>query len=141
MAGFHQSSSSSSRLCRPAFCAVRWGHVTEPEPNEREQKEQVLGPRWNLASFLYSALSFFSRVGLFATLWTVARQAPLSTEFSRQEYWNELPCPPPEDLPDLGIEHPCLLHLLHLLAGSLSLVPLGSHIYIDSTSLIADSAP
>ena len=35
---------------------------------------------------------------------TVARQAPLSMEFSRQEYWRGLPCPPPADLPDLGIE-------------------------------------
>ena len=34
----------------------------------------------------------------------VAHQAPLSMEFSRQQYWCELPCPPPEDLPDLGIE-------------------------------------
>ena len=39
-----------------------------------------------------------------ATLWTVALQAPLSTGFSRQEYWSGLPCPPPGDLPDSGIE-------------------------------------
>ena len=39
-----------------------------------------------------------------ATLWTVAHQAPLSLEFSRQEYWNELPCPPPGGVPDPGIE-------------------------------------
>ena len=31
----------------------------------------------------------------FATLWSVARQAPLSTGFSRQEHWSGLPCPPP----------------------------------------------
>ena len=37
-------------------------------------------------------------------LWTVARQAPLSMGFSRQEYWNWLSCPPPEDLPDPGTE-------------------------------------
>ena len=35
---------------------------------------------------------------------TVAHQAPLSMEFSRQEYWNGLPCPSPGDLPDPGIE-------------------------------------
>ena len=35
---------------------------------------------------------------------TVAYQAPLSMEFYRQEYWSGLPCPPPEDLSDLGIE-------------------------------------
>ena len=38
-------------------------------------------------------LSHFSRVQLSATPWTVAHQAPLSMEFSRQEYWSELPFP------------------------------------------------
>ena len=59
-------------------------------------------------SFLFPAhtsmLSRFSRVRLFATLWTVAHQAPLSTGFSRQEYWSGLLCPPPGDLPDTGIK-------------------------------------
>ena len=45
-----------------------------------------------------------SRFGLFVTLWTVMHQAPLSTVFSRQEYWSGLPYPPPGDLADLGIE-------------------------------------
>ena len=36
-----------------------------------------------------------SRVRLFATLWTVACQAPLSMEFCRQEYWSGLPFPSP----------------------------------------------
>ena len=40
-------------------------------------------------------LSHFSHVQLFVTPWTVARQAPLSMGFSRQEYWSGLPCPPP----------------------------------------------
>ena len=43
-------------------------------------------------------------VRLIVTLWTVAHQAPLSVGFSRQEYWSGLPCPPPGDLPDAGIE-------------------------------------
>ena len=38
------------------------------------------------------------------TPWTVARQAPLSMGFSRQEYWSELPFPSPWDLPDPWIE-------------------------------------
>ena len=38
------------------------------------------------------------------TLWTVARQAPLSMEFSRQQYWNGLPFSPPGEIPDPGIE-------------------------------------
>ena len=49
-------------------------------------------------------LSHFSRVLLFATLWTVACQAPLSRGFSRQEYWSGSPCPSPGDLPDPRIE-------------------------------------
>ena len=46
----------------------------------------------------------FSCVQLFATLWTVVCQAPLSMGFSRQGYWKGWPCPPPGDLPNLGIE-------------------------------------
>ena len=38
------------------------------------------------------------------TPWTVARQAPPSMEFSRQEYWSALPFPSPGDFPDPGIE-------------------------------------
>ena len=38
------------------------------------------------------------------TLWTVACQAPLSTEFSRQVFWSGLPFPSPGDLPNPGIE-------------------------------------
>ena len=45
-----------------------------------------------------------SRVWFFATPWTVARQAPLPLELSRQEYWSGLPLPTPGDLPDPGIE-------------------------------------
>ena len=45
-----------------------------------------------------------SRVLLFVTAWTVAFQAPLSMGFSRQEYWRGLPCPPPWDLSNPGIE-------------------------------------
>ena len=45
--------------------------------------------------FCASVLSCFSHVWLFATLWTVAHQASFSMGFSRQEYWNGLPCPPP----------------------------------------------
>ena len=45
-----------------------------------------------------------SRVQLFATLWTVAHEAPLSMGFSRHEYWSELPFPSPGDLPNSGIE-------------------------------------
>ena len=49
-------------------------------------------------------LSHFSRVPLSATLQTVARQAPPSKGFSRQEDWIGLPRPLPGDLPHPGIE-------------------------------------
>ena len=49
-------------------------------------------------------LSCYSCVQLFATLWTVSFQAPLSVGFPRQECWSRLPCPPPKNLPDPGIE-------------------------------------
>ena len=48
-----------------------------------------------------------SYVRLFATPWTVAHQAPLSMEFSRQQYWSGLPFPTPGDLPDPGIKLAC----------------------------------
>ena len=40
----------------------------------------------------------------FVTPWTLALQAPLSMEFSRQEYWSGLPFPSPGDLPDPGMK-------------------------------------
>ena len=49
-------------------------------------------------------LSHFSCVQLSATPWTIARQAPLSVGFSRQEYWSGLPFPSVGDLPEPGIE-------------------------------------
>ena len=65
-----------------------------------------LQPYWG------AALSRFSYVWLFATLWTLVCQAPMSMRFSRQEYWTGLLFPPPGDLPDPGIE-PGLLWLRH----------------------------
>ena len=49
-------------------------------------------------------LSHFSHVQLFATPLTAACQIPLSIGFSRQEYWNRLPCLPSGDLPHSGME-------------------------------------
>ena len=56
---------------------------------------------WHLACMHAKSLS---RVWLFATLWTVAHQTPLSMRFSRQEYWSGFPCPSPGDLPEPGIK-------------------------------------
>ena len=70
-------------------------------------------------------LSRFSCIQLFDTLWTVAHQAPLSMGFSRQECWSGLPCPPPGDLPDPGIE-PMSPEAPALQVDSLLLSQLGS---------------
>ena len=56
-----------------------------------------------------AAVQSLSCVWLFATPWTVALQAPLSVEFSRQEHWSGFPFPPPGDLTDPGIEPESLL--------------------------------
>ena len=64
---------------------------------------QDLKPCLDVACVCMHAQSF-SRVRLFATLWTVARQPPLSIGFSRQEYWSGLSWPSSGDLPYPGIE-------------------------------------
>jgi len=64
----------------------------------------------NQAEMMSADIKYFmlSSIKLFVAPWTVACQAPLSMGFSRQEYWSGLPCPPPGDLPDPGIEHTSL---------------------------------
>ena len=59
--------------------------------------------QWAVASYVFlhkimialCVLSCCNRLWLFASLWTVACQAPLSVGFSRQEYWSRLPFLPP----------------------------------------------
>ena len=58
----------------------------------------------HLFIFKKKKVKSLSHVQLFATLWTVAHQAPPSMGFSRQEYWGGLPFPSPGDLPNPGIE-------------------------------------
>ena len=77
-------------------------------------------------------LHHFGCVLLFATLWTVACQAHLSMGFARQEKWSGLPCPPPGDLPDPGIE-PASLISLALADGFFTTTPPGnSHKFITT---------
>ena len=64
----------------------------------------IVGPHLLSFDTVSVVLSHFSCIQLFVTPWTVARQAPLSMEFSRQEYWSGLPCPSPRDCPDPEIE-------------------------------------
>ena len=66
----------------------------------------ILGPDKSLPMYnmKWSEVKSLSRVWLFVTPWTIAYKAPLSMEFSRQEYWSGLPFPSPGDLPNSGIE-------------------------------------
>ena len=70
-----------------------------------------------------------------ATPWTVARQAPQTMGFSRQEYWSGLPFPPPGDLPDPGIEptSPASSALAGGPSGKLSSVQLLSDLRLFAT--------
>ena len=66
-----------------------------------------------------------SHVRVFATPWTVVRQAPLSMGFSRQGYWSGLPFPSTGDVPNPGTEPECPASLA-LAGGSFTTEPLGS---------------
>ena len=61
---------------------------------------------------VHVSIQSLSPVHLFVTPWTVACQAPLSMEFSRQEYWSGLAFPPPGDLPNPGTEPMSLASLI-----------------------------
>ena len=69
-----------------------------PLYNEHHSKKR------GLFVFSLCVLSRFSCIQLFATLWAVAHQAPLSVGFPKKEYWSGLPFPSPGDLPHPGIE-------------------------------------
>ena len=90
------------------------------------QRKDIL---WNKQTFFFkkacSAICVLNCVWLFAIPWTVAHQAALSMEFSRQEYWSALPFPSPGDLPDWGIK-PASLVFSALQVDSLPLCLLGS---------------
>ena len=91
----------------------RRGHFSLPSaPPKKGAQLQEHCSLGHLARTLNSdvhALSCFSHVRLSVTLWTVARRAPLATEFSRQEYWSGLLCPFPGDLLDPGIKSVSLM--------------------------------
>ena len=61
-----------------------WSGLPFPSPMQKSEK---------CPTFLQCPTCHFSRVRLFATLWTAAVQSPLATGFSRQEYWSGLPFP------------------------------------------------
>ena len=76
-----------------------------------------------------------SHIQLFAISWTVAHQAPLFLEFSRLEYCNRLPYPPPGDLPDPGIK-PTSLMSPPLAGGFLTTSATGEALYLKTSYLI-----
>ena len=85
----------------PSASPLCWGAGGLPR---REEKWGLEGDGEGSAESSNYNRAVLSRVLLFATPWTVARQAPLSMGFSRQEYWSGLPCPLPGDFPDPGIK-------------------------------------
>ena len=65
--------------------------------NKKNEREFPGSPLVGTQRFHYQTVTMklLSRIRLFAIPWTVAYQAPLSMEFSRQEYWSGLPFPSP----------------------------------------------
>ena len=69
-----------------------------------ENPKDIFWPIQHFSSVQFSSFQSLSCVPLIATPWAVTHQAPLSIEFSTQEYWKGLPFPSAEDLPDPGIK-------------------------------------
>ena len=123
----------SSRCLSSSFCTAT--HHCTPTPKSEEAHSRSLSDwisiyhiYWILSECLVNTywikqlygkvkVKSLSHVWLFATHGLVAHKAPLSMEFSRQEYWSGFPFPSPEDLPDQGsnqgIPH-CRQMLYHL---------------------------
>ena len=82
--------------------------------------------------YIYVIVQSLSRLWLFEIPSTVARQAPLSMGFSRQEYCSGLPCPPPGIFPNQGLNSGLLSPPWQV--GSLPLAPPGSPMTGNGTS-------
>ena len=86
-------------------CGVQKGDTNDRvcwiAADSQTQKNELLGTKGEGSVHVRQSLS---RVQLFTTPWTVAHQAPLSMEFSRQEHWSGLPLPSPGDLPNSRIK-------------------------------------
>jgi len=91
--------------------AYSWMQYRSGKENIRGRESKLAAKRIKVVkSGVYALIlssryvCMFSPVQLFETMWTTARQAPLSMKCSRQEYWSGLPFPSPGDLPDPGIK-------------------------------------
>ena len=104
----HHDNLNFRSCCIAYFCSLS-------SPLEQKQTNKKIPPNLATLTLVFIVcnsdlsccvclLSCFSHVQLFAALWTVACQVPMSMGFFRQEYWSGLPCPPLGDLPARGIE-------------------------------------
>ena len=100
---------------RDSLLAEPWGEGDSPGRGEMRRQEDPRG-RGGEETGSRALCQVASVVSDSATPWTVARKTPLSMGFSRQECWSGLPCPPPGDLPNPGIE-PASLTSLALAGG------------------------
>ena len=91
-----------------ALTRVFWSEKKKKEEEERQCLKSEISRYHHLLTICVPPSSF-SHVQLSETLWTVARQVPLSMGFSRQEHWCGLPYPPPGALPDPGVESASLM--------------------------------
>ena len=108
-----ESESEVTQSC-PTLCdAWTVAHLAPPSMKFSRQEYQSGLPFPSLGTYSYVGLNSLSfsvcvhavtHVQLFMTPWTVAHQAPLSMEFSRQEYWSGSPFSTPGDPPDPGIK-------------------------------------
>ena len=119
----------------PTFLMSSQVALTLPVYRPQPHLEQPGSPVWEMFSTMdrrpsQVKWSELSRVGPFATPWTVAYQAPPSMEFSRQEYWSGLLFPSPGDLPDPGIK----AKFPELQADTLPSEPLGKPIKHHQTN-------
>ena len=115
--GIHQRTWQTERLalkelCMPGMCwEQRRGLWYEPREGEQmlRSDREVKVAQWKCESWSDREVKVWKSLRLFVIPWTVACQAPLSIEFSRQEYWSGLPFPPPGIFLTQGL-NPNLLH-------------------------------
>ena len=108
------------------YTRIFWSDVKKQSYGNSGGRNKLGDWDWYIHMWMWKLLS---HVQLFATLWTVACQAPLSMGFSRQKYQSGLPFPPTGDLPNPGID---LRSPLTAGKSLLSETP-GKHIYMLSS--------
>ena len=121
-----------SRERKPRFSLTLGSVVSEPFPHCGNLKSAV----GNKYLELVGRVLLLSRLVVsdsFATPRAGACQAPLSTGFSRQEYWSELPFPTPGDLPDPAIE-PASTASPALAGGFFTIAPAGKHLELGDVT-------